>query len=283
MDPSQSIKQLLEAAATTIHSDSPRLDAELLLAHALERPRSYLYTWPERSLSRDQYEQFASLIDRRAKGEPVAYLLGQREFWSLSLAVNPSVLIPRPETELLIETIIALPLPDQARVLDMGTGSGAIALALASEKQDWKITATDISSDALNTGKSNAQSLRLTDVEFLLSDWFTQLKNAEFDVIVSNPPYIPESDPHLSSGDVQHEPRSALASGDDGLTDLRQLIANAPEHLKPGGYLIVEHGYDQGAAAAALFADRGFVSISSLKDLSGHSRATLGRYLGHLL
>lgn len=272
-----SIRELIDQASASIPSDSPRLDAELLLAHALGKPRSYLYTWPENQPNAIQARDFLALLARRIKGEPVAYLLGKREFWSLELSVNSAVLIPRPETELLVESILSLPLLNSAAVLDLGTGSGAIALALGSEKPGWRVTAADISADALETAKKNARNLKLRNVEFLLSRWFNAIPDQRYDVIVSNPPYIATADPHLKTGDVRFEPRSALTSGADGLDDLREIVNLAPQHLKIDGYLLVEHGYDQGKTVASLFAARGFTKIRSLRDMEGRSRATLGK------
>ncbi|MGV6815800.1 MAG: peptide chain release factor N(5)-glutamine methyltransferase [Thiotrichales bacterium] len=271
-----SIRELIDAAAPTINSDSPRLDAELLLAHVLGQPRSYLYTWPERKPESAQVQQYHALIARRQRGEPIAYLLNQREFWSLELSVNPSVLIPRPETELLIETLLSRALPAETELLDLGTGSGAIALALAKERPGWRITATDSSQEALATAQDNARRLGLNRISFLCGHWFEALAEQQFDIIVSNPPYIAAADPHLKTGDVRFEPLSALSAGIDGLNDLREIIKKAPAHLKSRGLLIVEHGYDQGAEVAALFAGSGFDSIASLKDLGGRSRATIG-------
>lgn len=271
-----SIRELIDAATPTISSDSPRLDVELLLAHVLGQPRSYLYTWPERQPEPAQVQQFNALLARRQRGEPIAYLLNHREFWSLDLSVNPNVLIPRPETELLIETLLSRALPAEIELLDLGTGSGAIALALAKERPGWRITATDSSQEALATAQDNARRLGLKHVSFLYGHWFEALAEQQFDIIVSNPPYIAAADPHLKTGDVRFEPLSALSAGIDGLNDLREIIKKAPAHLKSRGLLIVEHGYDQGAEVAALFARSGFGSIASLKDLGGRSRATIG-------
>lgn len=271
-----SIRELIDAATPTISSDSPRLDVELLLAHVLGQPRSYLYTWPERQPEPAQVQQFNALLARRQHGEPIAYLLNHREFWSLDLSVNPNVLIPRPETELLIETLLSRALPAELELLDLGTGSGAIALALAKERPGWRITATDSSQEALATAQDNARRLGLKHVSFLCGHWFEALAEQQFDIIVSNPPYLAAADPHLKTGDVRFEPLSALSAGIDGLNDLREIIKKAPAHLKSRGLLIVEHGYDQGAEVAALFARSGFGSIASLKDLGGRSRATIG-------
>ncbi|MEE1922461.1 peptide chain release factor N(5)-glutamine methyltransferase [Pseudomonas sp. 148P] len=259
--------------------DSPtaRLDAELLLAAAIGKSRSYLHTWPERIVASEAAQTFADYLQRRRAGEPVAYILGQQGFWNLDLEVASHTLIPRPETELLVETAMQLQAADPARVLDLGTGTGAIALALASERRQWQITAVDRVDDAVALAERNRQRLQLDNVSVQASHWFSALDGQRFDLIISNPPYIAAEDPHLVAGDVRFEPSSALVAGHDGLDDLRQIIAQAPAHLVEGGWLLLEHGYDQAAAVRELLARHGFEQIESRLDLNAHERITLGR------
>ncbi len=259
--------------------DSPtaRLDAELLLAAAIGKTRSYLHTWPERIVSSEAAQTFAEYLQRRRAGEPVAYILGQQGFWNLDLEVAPHTLIPRPETELLVETAMALQPATTARVLDLGTGTGAIALALASERREWQVTAVDRVAEAVALAERNRQRLQLDNVTVLASHWFSALEGQRFELIISNPPYIAAEDPHLVAGDVRFEPSSALVAGADGLDDLRQIVATAPGHLVEGGWLLLEHGYDQAAAVRELLARHGFEQIESRLDLNAHERITLGR------
>ena len=261
-------------------SDSPRADAEILLAHVMQRPRSYFVAWPEAQLSLDESVAFAALLARRAAGEPVAYVLGSRGFYGLDLKVSPAVLIPRPETELLVEAALERLPTTPCRVADLGTGSGAIALALANElkieRLDAQVVAVDVSPDALAVARENARKLNLA-VDFRLGDWCGGLLNETFDMIVSNPPYIRADDEHLAQGDVRFEPALALASGADGLDAIRAIIACAPAHLKPGGWLLFEHGYDQAEAVAGLLRAAGLAAVESLFDLQGHARVTLGQ------
>ncbi|MFO1371960.1 MAG: peptide chain release factor N(5)-glutamine methyltransferase [Candidatus Competibacteraceae bacterium] len=262
---------------TTI-SDTPRLDAEVLLAAALDRPRSYLRAWPEQILEPEQAARFAVWLERRLAGEPVAYILGRREFWSLELEVGPDTLIPRPETELLVELALARsPAHQRLTVADLGTGSGAIALALALERPQMRVVATDRSPAALTVARRNAQRLGIANVEFREGDWCAPLAGESFDLIVSNPPYVAAVDPHWRQGELRFEPFSALVAGDDGLEALRLIIAQAPAHLKPDGWLLLEHGYDQGEAVPALLRERGFVEVSDHRDGAGLSRASCGR------
>ena len=259
--------------------DSPtaRLDAELLLAAALGKPRSFLHTWPERIVSTEAALAFAGYLQRRRTGEPVAYILGQQGFWKLDLEVAPHTLIPRPETEMLVEAALELvPAFAPAEVLDLGTGTGAIGLALANDRQQWKITAVDRVLEAVELAERNRQRLQLANAEVLNSHWFSALEGRQFDLIISNPPYIAETDPHLSMGDVRFEPGSALTSGPDGLDDLRTIISEAPAHLTPGGWLLLEHGYDQGPAVRELLIRHGFERIQTRRDLGEHERITFG-------
>lgn len=262
-------------------SDSARLDAELLLCHVLGRPRSYLYTWPEHQLGDAERQALEALVERRLEGEPIAHIIGKREFWSLELSVSAETLIPRPETELLVEAALDR-IPEQAawQIADLGTGSGAIALAIASERPRCHITAVERSAGALAVARENARRLGIDNVEFLPGDWFAPLAGRRFEMVLSNPPYIPDTDPHLARGDVRFEPRSALAAGADGLSDIRQLVSGAPQFLQQPGWLLLEHGYDQGAAVTALLREAGYAEVADLADLQGHGRVAVGRWGG---
>ena len=257
----------------TDSSDTPRLDAESLLAHALEKSRSHLFAWPEKKIDADQQQHFDRLIEQRRRGHPVAYLIGTREFWSQRLRVSKDTLIPRPETELLVEFAIAhIKMNPVRQVLDLGTGSGAIALAVASECPGVSVYATDNSPAALSIARHNADALRIDNVSFVLGDWFVGLPPIRFDLIVGNPPYIAERDPHLSRGDVAFEPRNALVGGTDGLDAIRTILATAPGFLQAGGILAVEHGFDQGEAVRAIFHQHGFADVQTQQDLNGLDR-----------
>lgn len=270
------IASLLRAADLP---DSPtaRLDAELLLAAALGKSRSFLHTWPERIVPSEAALTFAEYLQRRRGGEPVAYILGQQGFWKLDLEVAPHTLIPRPDTELLVEAALELLPATPAKVLDLGTGSGAIALALASERPAWKVTAVDRVLEAVALAERNRQRLHLNNATVLSSHWFSALQGQRFELIISNPPYIAAADPHLSAGDVRFEPASALVSGADGLDDLRLIISQAPQHLNAAGWLLLEHGYDQAGAVRELLTRHGFEQVESRQDLAGHERISLGR------
>jgi len=271
------IDQLL-AHAAQIDSPTAQLDAELLLAFVLEKPRSYLYTWPDKTVTEAQVAAFMTLLERRQRGEPVAYLLGRQGFWTLDLQVAEHTLIPRADTELLVES--ALQLADASstlKVLDLGTGTGALALALASERPLWAVTGVDRIESAVALAQNNQRQLQLANVEFLSSHWFSALTAQRYDLIVSNPPYIADNDPHLQQGDVRFEPLSALVSGPDGLDDIRLIIAQAPSYLTANGWLLLEHGFDQASAVRELLQQAGFIDVSSQRDLSGHQRISLGR------
>ncbi|WP_167145668.1 peptide chain release factor N(5)-glutamine methyltransferase [Pseudomonas sp. OTU750018] len=259
-------------------SPTPRLDAELLLANALGKSRSYLHTWPERELEAEQLERYQAAIVRRQAGEPVAYILGQQGFWSLDLEVASHTLIPRPDTELLVETVLALLPATPAALLDLGTGTGAIALALASERPAWRLTGVDRVAEAVALAERNRARLGLNNASFIESHWFSALAGQRYQLIVSNPPYIAADDRHLAEGDVRFEPSSALVAGADGLDDIRLIIAQAPEYLEAGGWLLLEHGFDQAAAVRELLSARGFSAVESRRDLGGHERISLGRF-----
>jgi release factor glutamine methyltransferase len=277
MENGTDIKSLLQSASNAIPSDSPQLDAEILLAHVLGKPRSYLFAWPEKQLPPDAVSAFRSLIERRIAGEPVAYLTGRRDFWSLTLTVSPDVLIPRPDTELLVELALQRPPHPAIDVLDMGTGSGAIALALASERPAWRLTATDYSRAALTIARDNAARHHLSNVHFLHGSWYDATPTQHFHLIISNPPYIRNDDPHLQQDDLRFEPEEALASGRSGLDDIEQIAAGAPGHLHPNGLLLVEHGYDQANEVRQIFRHHGLVDVTTRADLEGRERVTLGR------
>ncbi|MDH1442792.1 peptide chain release factor N(5)-glutamine methyltransferase [Pseudomonas sp. GD03721] len=271
------IESLLNSADLP-DSPTPRLDAELLLADALGKPRSYLRTWPERELDGEQLALFQSNLQRRRQGEPVAYILGHQGFWSLDLEVAPHTLIPRPDTELLVETALELLPAMPLSVLDLGTGTGAIALALASERPAWQVTGVDRVADAVALAERNRLRLQLDNASFQHSHWFSALAGQRFALILSNPPYIRADDQHLAQGDVRFEPSSALVAGCDGLDDIRAIIQAAPAHLLPGGWLLLEHGFDQAEAVRALLAAGGFAEVHSRRDLAGHERISLGRF-----
>jgi len=275
----QDIATLLKAASARFEavSDSPRLDAEVLLCHALDKPRSFLHAWPEKVPEPEQAERFEALVTARAEGRPVAHLTGRREFWSLELAVTPATLIPRPDTETLVAAALELLPAEGGRLADLGTGSGAIALAIARERPACRVVATDRSPAALAVARDNAARLGLANVEFRQGDWCAPLNDERFALVVSNPPYIPAGDPHLARGDLRFEPPAALASGADGLDDIRRIAACAPRHLEPGGWLLLEHGYDQAAAVTALLGAQGFAELRSWPDLAGHLRVSGGR------
>jgi release factor glutamine methyltransferase len=253
------------------------VDADALFAHVLGRAPGWLFAHGDALLDPDDHARIVALVERRARGEPVAYLTGRRGFWTLDLEVSPATLIPRPETELLVEQALArLPVQAQA-VADLGTGTGAVALAIARERPRARVVATDASPAALAVARRNAAAAGIGNVEFHAGDWFAALPGRRFHLVASNPPYIAEGDPHLGQGDLRHEPRAALASGVDGLDDLRRIVADATLHLEPGGWLLLEHGHDQGGAVRALLSRAGLTAIETVVDLEARDRVSLGR------
>jgi len=272
------VSDLLAAATKRLGAADARLEAELLLSRTLGKSRAWLYAWPEHDVDDEQRAALERLVEARVRGEPIAYLTGQREFWSLDLAVTPDVLIPRPETELLVDLALArIPRDTSVHVADLGTGSGAIALAIARERPLARVLATDASAAALAVARGNAARLELRNVEFAAGDWCSALAAERFDVIVSNPPYIASGDEHLGIGDLRSEPMLALVSGPDGLDAIRQIVAQAPAHLRSGGWLLLEHGWDQGARVRELLGARGFLAIATERDNAGHERVTMAQ------
>ncbi len=280
---SETIAAVLQSAIERLSgaSATARLDAELLLADCLQRPRSFLLAHGGEALSPATRERFWHSVARRERGEPVAYIVGRREFWSLELEVNPHVLVPRPETELLVEFALGVLPPGQAaKVLDLGTGSGAVALAIARERPAARVLATDASAFAITLACRNAERLELGNASFVVGDWYEPVGAMHFDLIVSNPPYIAAGDAALTNADLAAEPRDALVPGPSGLEAIERIVALARGHLCPGGWLALEHGAGQGQAVAALFSTAGLSTIRSLKDLAGHDRVTAGRAPG---
>ncbi|HTX06858.1 MAG TPA: peptide chain release factor N(5)-glutamine methyltransferase [Steroidobacteraceae bacterium] len=273
--------QLLQRAQPSDPGATPELDAELLLARVLGANRARLRSHPEEIPGWQAARRFFELIDRRGRGEPIAYILGRKDFWTLELEVGPAVLVPRPETELLVERALALRSEPHARVADLGTGSGAIALALASARPGWQVTATDISPEALALAAANASRLGLSRVELVQGDWFDCLAGRSFHLLLSNPPYIAVDDPALAQPALMHEPRLALVAAEEGFAALRRIIRAAPEHLEPGGWLLLEHGAGQSAALAGELVARGFAQVRSHSDLAGCERMTEGQWPTH--
>ncbi len=316
MTNAQTIKTTLLSATTLLNTDEATLEAQLLLQHVLNVNRAWLITHEGDALQANSHAAFEALLKRRLNGEPMAYILGYREFYGLKLKVTPDTLIPRPDTETLVEAALAKvqlsPIPRGERgggegvnavnakaspspqpsptlgggsfnVLDLGTGTGAIALAIAKHRPQAFVTAVDASESALNVAKENAQNLSINNIKFMQSDWFSALNQQKYDMIVSNPPYIEQNDAHLTQGDLRFEPRSALASGADGLNDIKHIIANVPQHLHPHGCLLLEHGYNQAESVAALLKQAGFSEIETIKDLGGNDRVTLGFISQHIV
>ena len=257
-------------------SDSAKLDAEVLLCFLLNKERSYLLTWPEKLLTNEQLLCFIGLLERRIQGEPIAYITGVKEFWSLPLAVSVATLIPRPDTETLVEVVLAQYDGEKnIRCLDLGTGTGAIALALASENSTWQIDAVDFNADAVQLAQRNAQNLNLEQVNVFLSDWFSQVEpHKKYNVIVSNPPYIDSEDENLSQGDVRFEPKSALVANEQGLADIKHIAELARTFLSTQGKLFFEHGFEQGQAVRHILTILGYENSQTEKDLNGHDRVT---------
>ena len=276
-------------ATLNLDSSTARIEVQCLLQAVLQVNRAYLLTHPEQTLDAEQHAHYAALFERRLSGEPLAYILGEREFYGLNFRVTPATLIPRPDTELLVELVLARipqppPQPSPAsgrgskfQVLDLGTGSGAIALSIAHARPDIEVTAVDASQEALDVARENARRLNLGNARLLRSDWFSALAGERFDLIVSNPPYIAEGDAHLAQGDLRFEPRDALASGADGLDDIRRIVAGAKEHLDAGGWLLFEHGYDQAGRVRELLGAAGYAEVFSARDLAGIERVSGGQ------
>lgn len=275
------VAELLREASARLPGEDARFEAEQLLLHVLGVDRAWLFAHATDAVEAEARAHFERLLARRIEGHPLAYLTGRRGFWTLDLEVNVATLIPRPETELLVEQALArLPTDDMVRVADLGTGSGAIALSIASERPLATVMATDLLGPTLAVAVKNAQANGLHNVWFRRGHWHAALGGDRFDMIVSNPPYIAAGDPHLQQGDLRHEPPPALASGADGLDAIREIVAGAPEHLVPGGWLLLEHGWDQGAAIRVLLEQAGFIAVETVQDLEQRDRVTLGRLPG---
>ncbi|HEY4469124.1 MAG TPA: peptide chain release factor N(5)-glutamine methyltransferase [Klebsiella sp.] len=271
---------LTQAIARLSQSESPRRDAEILLGHVTGKARTFILAFGETTLTAEQSAELATLLSRRAQGEPVAHLVGQREFWSLPLSVSPATLIPRPDTECLVEQALVRLSDKPCRILDLGTGTGAIALALASERPDCHVTAVDCMPDAVALAARNVEHLSIDNVTVLQSNWFSALAGQQFDIIVSNPPYIDETDPHLAQGDVRFEPKTALVAADGGLADLAHIIRESRRFLTSGGFILLEHGWTQGEAVRGLLHAGGYCNIATCRDYGDNERLTLGQYQG---
>jgi release factor glutamine methyltransferase len=271
----QSSQQLVHTIGLD-HAEA-NLEANLLLQHVLHVNRAWVITHDRDVLNADQQAEFQLLLKRRLDGEPIAYIVGFREFYGLQLKVSPVTLIPRPDTETLVDAALEkISLDKVSHILDLGTGTGAVALAIAKHRNNCEVTAVDQSSDALSVTLENAQSLKLNNLRLIESNWFSELQGEGFDLIVSNPPYIAQDDEHLKQGDLRFEPISALASGVDGLDDIRKIVQDAPDYLKTNGWLMLEHGFDQAESVATLLKARGFNQITHAKDIAGRLRVTFG-------
>jgi len=274
-----SIKSVLREAADTLESvtDSALLDAEVLLCLAIDKPRSHLRAWPDKLLQPEQLAAFSVLLEQRQQGMPIAYITGNREFWSRDFQVSPDVLIPRPDTELLIELSLQLiPADEPFKIIDLGTGSGIIAITLAAERPHAQISATDVSLAALRIAQLNADKHHINNIQFYQSNWYAGVPDTKFNLIISNPPYIAEDDSHLQQGDVRFEPLTALCAAEQGLSDIKIIATLARNHLEPKGHLLIEHGYDQQQQVQALFKDLHYDKVQIYKDLSGQPRVTYG-------
>lgn len=266
------------ASQTLTESESPKRDAEILLSFVTHRTRTFLMAFSETSLTDDEVIALDAFLKRRQEGEPIAYITGEKEFWSLKFNVSNSTLIPRPDTEKLVELGLEYLPKAPCEVLDLGTGTGAIAIAMATERPDCLFTAIEKNKDALILAQKNAKQIDVNNVYFLLGDWYKPIKNRKFSMITSNPPYIDPTDVHLSQGDVRYEPRSALVSEDDGLADIKVIVQGATKHLNQYGWLLIEHGWKQGLAVQTIFKQHGFQLVETFTDYSGNDRVTLGRW-----
>lgn len=271
-----SIEQAL-SAYQQLTSETAKLDTELILCHVLDCERSYLRTWPEKALSESEFQNFSTLLDRRKQGEPVAYIIGRQAFWTLDLMVSPETLIPRPDTELLVELAINLDLPERAKVLDLGAGTGAIALAISSERQNWSVLGVDCAQEVVELASANAKQHKLSNAQFIESSWFETIADQRFDLIVSNPPYIDPDDPHLDQGDVRFEPKRALVADHHGMADIELITCQAWDHMTSGAWLMLEHGYDQAALVRELLEAKGYRHVESKRDLGQHERVSVGQ------
>jgi release factor glutamine methyltransferase len=278
MTNNQSIKTLLGLATKLLNSDAALFEAQLLLQHVLNVNRAWLIAHEDGELTSEQFLAFDALLQRRIDGEPVAYILGYREFFGLKLKVTPDTLIPRPDTEILVEAALEkIPQKQPDKILDLGTGTGAIALAIAKNRSNAQVTAVDFSTNALIVAQENAKNLHIQNVTFLQSDWFSAIQNQRFDVIVSNPPYIENDDAHVNQGDLRFEPKSALTSGADGLDDIRKIIRESLMFLNPQGWLMLEHGYNQAEKVRDLMVANGFLEVATIRDFGGNDRVTMGK------
>lgn len=262
-----------------IDSDTAKLDLELLLSEVINQDRTYLYTWPEKALSDEQVTHFQALLAERRKGRPIAHILGRRAFWNFELEVNNATLIPRPDTELLVEVALSILDETPKSVVDLGTGTGAIAIAIASERSSWTVFASDLAPDAVALARRNVERIGVLNLSIRQGSWFEPYQET-FDLIISNPPYIDSIDEHLAQGDLRFEPRSALVAESSGLADLEYLIETAPTFLNPGGWLMLEHGYDQAELLLQRFRKYGYTDIRQECDLGGNMRVTAGQWIG---
>lgn len=269
---------LRQAALQLIESDSPKRDTEILLGHVTQRARTYLMAFNETLLSQDELTQLSQLLTRRIKGEPIAYLVGEREFWSLPLKVSPATLIPRPDTECLVEQALEKLPTEPITILDLGTGTGAIALAMASERPDCHIIGVDFQAEAVALAQENATRLALNNTEFMESCWFSSLSGYQFGMIISNPPYIDENDEHIHQGDVRFEPLTALVAGNNGFADIEIIIETARQFLTDKGWVLLEHGWQQGEGVRKIFTDKGYCCVETFRDYGGNERVTVGRW-----